>query len=349
MIEFARLPHDKRMPFFEQTAANRHLTRLIVEKDFWVCFILRLLFNTPALEDKFVFKGGTSLSKVFGIINRFSEDIDLSVDPTWLGFGNTRSPDAIHSRSQINKRWKALQQACIVAVEKDIQQLLECAIREVLGLSSSGDSYLMFQVDRNTKSPVLIFRYPTKEHEGFGYIRPQVKLELGSLTDQHPTGKHTVTSWVAKEFPNSFEEPNCSVVALEAERTFWEKATILHKEYHRPKDSPIRNRLSRDCYDLCIMAKHSSGQKALHDIELLRQVVKFKHTFFRSSWSNYESAQPGTFKLVPPEYRLSELKTDYRSMQEMFLEDPPPFDDLHKQLQDLENTINGKRGGHKKE
>jgi predicted nucleotidyltransferase component of viral defense system len=104
MLEFARLPLDQRVSYFQEVANRRGLTRLIPEKDFWVCFSLRLLFSTPALVDKFVFKGGTSLSKVFGIIKRFSEDIDLSVDPDWLGFGGGNRPDAAKSRSQFEKR-----------------------------------------------------------------------------------------------------------------------------------------------------------------------------------------------------------------------------------------------------
>jgi len=104
-----------------------------VEKDFWVCFTPRILFSTPALAEKFVFKGGTSLSKVFGIIKRFSEDVDLSVDPEWLGFSGEHRPDAATSRSQFEKRWKRLNEACATAVERKVQPALEGTLQEVLG------------------------------------------------------------------------------------------------------------------------------------------------------------------------------------------------------------------------
>ncbi len=133
MLEFARLPLRERMPYFEEVAGRRGVRRLIVEKDFWVCFSLRLLFSTPALADKFVFKGGTSLSKVFGVINRFSEDIDLSVDPDWLGFGGENRPDAAKSRSQFEKRWKRLNDACATAVDHEVRPALERAIQDALG------------------------------------------------------------------------------------------------------------------------------------------------------------------------------------------------------------------------
>ncbi|MGA2264792.1 MAG: nucleotidyl transferase AbiEii/AbiGii toxin family protein [Acidobacteriota bacterium] len=191
MLEFARLPLDQRAPYFQEVANRRGLTRLIAEKDFWVCFSLRLLFSTRALADKFVFKGGTSLSKVFGIIKRFSEDINLSVDPDWLGFGGENRPDAAKSRSQFEKCWKKLNDACAAAVDQRVRPALEQAIQDTLGPMRDEATYLAFKLDEQTHSPVLTFRYPTTEPDRLGYVHPQVKLELGSLTDQRPIGDHT--------------------------------------------------------------------------------------------------------------------------------------------------------------
>jgi hypothetical protein len=125
MVEFARLPLEERVPYFQEVANRRGLTRLIVEKDFWVCFVLQMLFSTPSIADKLVFKGGTSLSKVFGIIKRFSEDIDLSVDPASLGFSEEGQPDGAPSRSKFEKRLKELNNACGAAVEHNIRPELE--------------------------------------------------------------------------------------------------------------------------------------------------------------------------------------------------------------------------------
>ncbi len=340
MFEFARLPLDERTPYFQEVANRRGLTRLIVEKDFWVCFALRILFSTPELADKFVFKGGTALSKVFGVIKRFSEDIDLSVDPDWLGFGGENRPDAACSRSQFEKRWKGLNDACVVTVDRKVRPALEHAIQDTLGPTRDGSAYLAFQLGRQAHSPVLTFRYPTIEPERPGYVHPQVRFELGSLTDQRPIGDHTVTPWVAEEFPTLFNAPTCRVVALGIERTFWEKATILHAEYHRPAGSPMRNRLSRDCYDMCQMAAHPNGFRAMRDLDLLARVVRHKRTYFQSAWANYDAAKRGSLRLVPPGHRLADLKTDYQQMQEMFTEPPPPFDDILRQLQRIEDAIN---------
>lgn len=340
MLEFARLPLDQRIPYFQEVANRRGLTRLIVEKDFWVCFSLRLLFSTPTLADKFVFKGGTSLSKVFGIIKRFSEDIDLSIDPDWLGFGGENRPDAAKSRSQFEKRWKKLNDACAVAVDHKVRPTLEESIQDALGPTRDGTAYLTFKIDEQTHSPVLTFRYPTTEPARPGYVHPQVKLELGSLTDQQPIGDHTVTPWVAEEFPALFTAPACRVVALEIERTFWEKATILHTEYYRPADKPMRSRLSRDCYDVCCMATYPAGRRAMEDLDLLARVVRHKRTYFQSAWANYDAAKPGSLRLVPADSRLADLKADYQQMQEMFTEPPPPFDDILRQLRNIEDRLN---------
>jgi hypothetical protein len=343
MVEFARLPIDQRLTYFQEVANRRGLTRLIVEKDFWVCFSLDLLFSTPAIADKLVFKGGTSLAKVYGVIKRFSEDIDLSVDPDWLGFGADNAPDGAKSRSQFEKRLERLNSRCVAAADQEIRPALERAIRDRLGPPPGSGPYFTFELDGETRSPVLTFRYPTKEPLRTGFIHPQVRLELGSLTDQRPVGLHDVRPWVAEDLPQMFARPSCSVVALEMERTFWEKATILHAEYHRPADKPIRSRLSRDCYDLCCMAAHPAGRRAMFDFRLLARVVRHKQTYFQSAWANFGTAKPGSLHLVPPASRLAELRAEYQRTQEMFTESPPAFDDMLAQLRSVEVEVNKER------
>jgi hypothetical protein len=102
----------------------------------------------------------------------------------------------------------------------------------------------------------------------------------------------------------------------------------------------MRSRLSRDCYDVVCMASHKSGKRALADISLLERVVRFKQTFFYSSWANYESAKPGTLHLAPPKSRLKNVKADYEAMQPMFYQAPPTFDELIKTLAEIEKNIN---------
>jgi hypothetical protein len=139
MLEFMKLPFEERIVYFGEVANRRGLRRLIVEKDFWVCSILFRIFDSPDLKDKFILKGGTSLSKVFQLTHRFSEDVDLSVDPNWLGFGGDNRPDMAPSKSQFNKRCEALERACICAVKEEILPALDKAIRLMLGPADEGN------------------------------------------------------------------------------------------------------------------------------------------------------------------------------------------------------------------
>jgi hypothetical protein len=107
-----------------------------------------------------------------------------------------------------------------------------------------------------------------------------------------------------------------------------------------PANAPIRSRLSRDCYDVCRMAGHPAGRKAMSRSDLLERVVNHKRAYFRSSWANHETARPGSMRLVPPEHRLADLRVDYQRMREMFTEPPPLFESILQQLRSLEDIIN---------
>ena len=129
-------------------------------------------------------------------------------------------------------------------------------------------------------------------------------------------------------------------MALELERTFWEKATILHAEYHREAAKPIRDRFSRHYSDVAAMAKHADIDPALNDGALRQRVVDWKSRFFAANWARYDLAKPGSFRLAPPEFRMKELEEDYRAMRTMFLTEPSPFEEVVKTLSDLESRIN---------
>jgi hypothetical protein len=337
MLEFARRPSGDLQDVFRRVGEQRTLGAHIAEKDFWVCWLLRLIFADAEIGGHLVFKGGTSLSKVFGVIQRFSEDIDLSVDPEWLGFSGDQRPDAAPSRSQFDKRVEALEDACIAAARDRFLPALNRHIAAHLPGHSS--PALTFEVDEATHSPVLLFAYPRADQTGS--LRPQMKLEFGSLYDQRPTGTHAITPLAAEVFPALFREPSCPVVALEAERTFWEKATLLHVEFHRPADKLLPVGMSRHYSDLAALGRHAVGQRAVADLDLLARVRTHKQTYFRSGWAHYETAVPGSLHLVPSPERRAQVERDYRGMADMFMATPPPFAAIMAQLQALERQING--------
>lgn len=331
-LGFLALPESERRLYFEQVAALRSLSPVILEKDFWVCWLLGILFNSKFAGD-LVFKGGTSLSKVFGVIDRFSEDIDLSLSPNYL-----KLPEAGTSRNQANKWMDRAEAACGVAVQYQIAPVLEAAVGDILG--QRAQPWFEYLTDPGTHSPVLYFHYPSTQPTGFDYLKRSVKLEFGSLTDQQPVGRHAVLPWVAESLPAAFPDWNCEVVALEVERSFWEKATILHTEYHRPADKPTPVRFSRHYADTAALAKHPAARKAVDQHELRGRVVRWKSQFFGSKWANYDLAKPGTFRLTPPYERLAALRRDYQAMRDMYLTEPVSFEEILVTLAELEARIN---------
>lgn len=339
MSRFSTLPAAERAIYINELAARRGISTVIVEKDFWVVWTLAHLFALPLLQDQLVFKGGTSLSKVFGAIDRFSEDIDLSISPVLLDF-DEKELDEAPSSSQRQKRMEKLENKSIKVVKEQITPLLETRFQAELGRSASGGDWLGCQVDEASHSPVVHFQYPQSVSDAIRYIPKVVKIEFGSLTDQRPTGTHRIAPLVAELGADLFEDFSAAVVALELERTFWEKATILHAEYHRPQEKPIRDRFSRHYSDFAALWRHPGGREAQINLELLKRVVLHKSRFFASNWARYELAKPGSLRLFPPEYRIAELRADYEKMKDMFLSPPPAFEIIMSTVREAEVAIN---------
>jgi hypothetical protein len=128
---------------------------------------------------------------------------------------------------------------------------------------------------------------------------------------------------------------------LAAERTFWEKATVLHMWHHAPAEKQFRDRLSRHYYDVVRLYEHELGKAAIKDTELLLKVARHKEVFFPAAWARYADARPGTLRLVPPDGRLLELEQDYRKMQEMIFGEAPSFEHLVEVLREIERQVNG--------
>lgn len=254
--QFLALSEPDRRLAFDNAAVTLQLSPVILEKDFWVSWLLGLLFSQPEWAGQLVFKGGTSLSKVFGVIDRFSEDIDLSLQPAFVG--------------------------------------------------ADGAAFDALQ----------------------------------SLTDQQPTGVHAVRPLVAKSYEALFADWQCDVVALALERTFWEKATILHAEFHRPEGSVMPDRYARHYFDMVMLLQHSQGQQMLANVAQCQRVVDWKSKVFARAWARYDLAQPGTFRLVPPSSRQAGLAQDYSRMQPMFMSQPPSFAELMMQLASAEEQLN---------
>lgn len=337
MDRVSRLSSEDRRELWGRAAGKlRPLPDFMIEKDFWVCFALRQLFALPGAGDHFIFKGGTSLSKVWRAIHRFSEDIDISLSREWLGFGGSRDPEAAGTRKQRGKLLEALSEACAERLRRDVAPALRKSFAGALGSRGWG---LEFDPDDDQK---LLFAYPTTfpEMAGSAYTRPVVAIECGARSDRWPVGAGRVTPYVAEAFPDALPGAGVDVPVLDIERTFWEKATILHAEAHRPAEKPVPERYSRHYADLAVLARSGVAAKALGRSDLRARVVAHKLVFFPSAWTKMELALPGTFRLLPQAHHAAELERDYASMAEMFFRDRPSWPDVLVALETLEREIN---------
>ena len=337
---FLALPERDRRDVF--TAASRRLDTApdYVEKDFWVCLVLDLLFNAlPEEQPKLLFKGGTSLSKAFGLIHRFSEDIDLVVHRDALGFAGDRDPTAGDGLS--NKRRNALfaelAQACGGYVRADLKAALAASIDAM----ADGCSVVPDEGDEQT----LLVEYPSL-YPGSAdvYVSPRVKIEAGARSALDPSTTRAVTPYVAGELPDwPFRVAN--VATLAPERTFWEKLLILHGLHCGYRDAgrlpADKDRISRHYYDAAMIASSATGEAALTDTALLDAVRTHNLVAFRQAWKRFEEAVPGGVRLVPHEGLRAVIERDYRAMQGMILGEGPDFGWVTDQLRDAEAAING--------
>lgn len=336
MDAFATEPAKIRAEVFIETAARMNVRPAIVEKDFWVCWTLK---RTVSLGDRIpglIFKGGTSLSKAYGLIRRFSEDIDLSLDRHDLGFTGERDPALTLSGGKVRKALlDELEKMASAAVAGPVKTGLMAVMAEALGKAPD------LELAEN-ESQTLIFTYPASlpATASLPYVRPSVRLELGARSDHLPSEQRDVHPYIHAQFPDLLKAPKVTVKTLSAERTFWEKATILHMLHHMGPGKPLGDRMSRHYYDLAQLAGTEVRSKALNDLSLLNAVATHKSIFFRAAWANYGTARPPTLRLSPGEELKRVLKPDYASMSEMLFDEAEPFEDLLAKLGALERQIN---------
>ena len=325
MESVARLSSAERRELFAETAARKGMTPAIVEKDFWVCWTLGRLFAHPDLSRLLMFKGGTSLSKVFNLIERFSEDIDLILD--WRVVVGEDNPLADRSLTKQEALNKTIEAKAVDYIGGEMLAMISRAVDPICRCEVAADDLHALNVI-----------YPAAFSDA--YLRPEVRLEIGPLAAWMPFDRYAIKPYAAEAFPQLFKQADCAVQAIRAERTFWEKATILHHEANRPKSSPQPLRYSRHYYDLAMMAAAPVKDAALADLALLEDVVEFKQRFYRRPWAHYEEAKPGTFRLIPTGHVLAAVEKDYVQMRNMIFGRYPSFDEIMGTLRKLETEIN---------
>jgi hypothetical protein len=328
MFDLARKTEQERRDVFRATAQDMRVHEAIIEKDFWVCWVLDYLFRDSPWKDHMAFKGGTSLSKAFGAIERFSEDIDLVLDWRVLGYSGDEPWDERSATKQDAFGKEANRRTTTFLADK-VVPVMAPALQERASVA----------LDVKAVGQEVLIRYPRSF--SLSAIQPQIKLEIGPLAAWVPNEERIIKSYAAERYPKLFKQPGTAVRTIAVERTFWEKATILHQEAHRGDDRPLPARYSRHYYDLFRLSQLPACKTALSQLDLLQEVVQFKMRFYLCPWANYAEAKPGSLKLSPPGHHVNELHKDYQAMQPMLFGTIPSFEAILMNLSTLEKEING--------
>ena len=330
MRNVAKSSDENLKALFSNVAPQAGLSPAIIEKDFWVCWMLDYLFNRSPWTRQLAFKGGTSLSKAYGLIKRFSEDIDLIIDWRLLGYG-LKEPWEPRSNTQQDIFNVKANERCAAFLKDTFVPRLKSDLEKELGRTLD---LAMDEHDPNT----VVFRYPRAFRDAS--ILREIRLESGTLAAWTPAANHAIRPFAADWYPKLFKSAETQVYTVEPERTFWEKVTILHREALRtPERGPMQPRYSRHYYDLWCMMRQGTKDSALMNPDLLDEVVAFKRKFYRCSWAHYERATRGEIQLMPPEHSIKVLTDDYRHMQNMIFGDKPAFEEILYSIGKLEAEI----------
>ncbi len=325
-----------RMDVFEAAAARLGTNAQSIEKDLWVCRVIDAMFTGLSTRPKLYFKGGTSLSKGYGLIKRFSEDIDIVVSRAGLGI---KTEDDPLNKDLTSKKRKAAIEATktkcsdhvLDRMKADLEKLLpECAFEA--------------DDDDHDKSSLRV-KYPSLLKSD-GYLKPWVKIECGARGAREPEAKKSIAPYIQHELGANFYLATEGVTLIAAERTFWEKALILHGifcGYRDEQKMPGENNLiSRHYYDVALMRDRPEGLKAVRNTSLLAKVREHKLLLFRRSWEKLEEAVPGSLHLTPQDEIKKELAKDYAAMSGMMFGKPPDFEWVLDEIAKLEDAINKK-------
>jgi len=339
MYDFIKLNKKERSQAFRIASERLGYPAYVIEKDFWVTYILDTLFNRIEHKHRILFKGGTSLSKCYKLIDRFSEDIDLSLHMADLGFAGDRAPHIVaqkESKSAAKRAVESLKVAGEEFLKNTLQVLLEKRIREDI---ATGEKWQLMLDENNVEN--LLFYYPKSlEDDEYGnkYVKPVVLIETGTKSEHLPMEEVEINTLLEDAITEI--KSKTAVKVLSPKRTFWEKVTLLHAENNIGRVERVKERLSRHLYDVVMLSRSTIGQEALKDLELLDTVAKHKAFYYRSNAAKYEEAKAGTLKIVPKGDIREAFRADYEKMRSMFAGELIAFDVIIEELQNLESEIN---------
>ena len=326
--EWFKLTDQNRLNIFLETAERKSLHESSVEKDWWVVQTLAVIFSMK-YDNVLIFKGGTSLSKAWNLIQRFSEDIDLALDREFLGFSGDLSKGDIRKL-----RRKSYQFITETFTEELKQKFAELGFGNIL---------IKYQeVENHDQDPLIIEIYYPALTENDNYLKPVILVEIGCRSLKEPFTQRSFGTIVSEVFADkAFADKAITIPVVNPERTFLEKIFLLHEEFQKAPDKIRVRRLSRHLYDIEKLSHTKFAEIALQNADLYETIVKHRSKFTSISGIDYTNHSPDKINIIPPDTIIKEWGQDYEIMkQTMIYDNPLSFDELIKRITELQKRIN---------
>lgn len=335
MNTFIRLSAEERTLFYRQAAERmaKPLPAAVIEKDFWVCWILNLLNEIPELKGNITFKGGTSLSKAWGLIERFSEDIDIAINRKVFGQEPPHGAEDAVSNTQRKLRLEELENKNAAFITEILLPILHNKIADHL----NSDEFTLKPIQKGNEVNIE-FEYPGTLKNELGGLLPVVLIELVPRADEIPSEERIITSIIFEVYSDILGESSFQVSTLAPERTFLEKLLFIHETLEGFNKGSERK--SRHYYDLFKMHQAGVFEHIKSNRELFQMVVKHRQTFFRYNALDYASILNNGVHIVPPPDSLSDWRSDYSRTAIMIYNNVPTFDELMEFAHRLEHEFN---------
>lgn len=330
LMKFIDIPATNQRDFISQYSDKTNINPVAVEKDWWVSAVMRALFSLP-YADSMSFKGGTSLSKCWGLIERFSEDIDIAVDRDFLGFRGELS------KTQVSDKLRRA--ACTF-----VREILQYDLRDKMieqGVNADKFSVEVKITSVTTTDPETVYIHYTSLFDSSPYVVNTVKIEVSGRSMNEPLETVGLRSMLEDAYPSApFAEPAFGVPTVKPERTFLEKVCLLHEEYSKASGDIRCERMSRHLFDLYKMGKAGIADIALADKHLFRSIVEHRRKFIGLKGFDYDTLDPKFICIVPPDAVYEMWKEDYERMIEfMSYGEQPAFGDVITYIRDLNDRL----------
>ena len=321
----------------EKTEENHPgIGQAAIEKDWWVSVTLKALFQTDC-ANYLIFKGGTSLSKGWNLIERFSEDIDLAISHSFFGINKSNKSQ----REKLRKQSRAYIQNTLSAQLDERLKAMDITGYQIENVATvENRNGEIVPIDSDKDPTVILLHYGSLLSRKIDYIPPRVKIEISCLSMDEPVEEREIRSLICESFPDDDTDAVCRIKTVVPSHTFLEKIFLLAEEFQ--KDKPRSMRMSRHLYDLERLMDSDFGKMALADKTLYNAIIDHRQAYYALKYVDYSLHHPSTINILPPERVLDDWKQDYSNMQRYFIYGPSlDFELLMKRIIELQSRLRG--------